>query len=244
MANFKEKIKSVQFKLFSTMCIVIAIIVLCLILANNVVLETFYIYSKTKNVKQVYERINGYYEHSDSVNIEKELRRIAFNNNFDIFIKTEENVYIFSTDRDFYNNLNNLHNIENLDVSNNDNVLYKDEKVVVTRVEDTSNNMNYILLTGNLDNGYSLYIRIPIVPIEESGIVVFIGEKEGYNNTVIIQRIDGIDEWYGNIENVNVNNVDEQEIVNSQNQEGLSENIVENKEEAILNKKKTLEEDY
>ena len=38
----------------------------------------------------------------------------------------------------------------------------------------------------------------------ESGIVVFIGEKEGYGNTVIIQRIDGIDEWYGNIENVNV----------------------------------------
>ena len=43
-----------------------------------------------------------------------------------------------------------------------------------------------------------------LVPISESGIVVFIGEKEGYGNTVIVQRIDGIDEWYGNIENVNV----------------------------------------
>ena len=43
-----------------------------------------------------------------------------------------------------------------------------------------------------------------LVPIEESGIVVFIGPKDGYNNTVIIQRIDGIDEWYGNVENVNV----------------------------------------
>ena len=43
-----------------------------------------------------------------------------------------------------------------------------------------------------------------LVPIEESGIVVFIGEKEGYGNTVIIQRIDGIYEWYGNIENVSV----------------------------------------
>lgn len=43
-----------------------------------------------------------------------------------------------------------------------------------------------------------------LVPIEESGIVVFIGEKEGYGNTVIIQRIDGIDEWYGNVDNVNV----------------------------------------
>ena len=43
-----------------------------------------------------------------------------------------------------------------------------------------------------------------LVPIEESGIVVFIGEKEGYGNTVIIQRVDGIDEWYGNIANVNI----------------------------------------
>lgn len=43
-----------------------------------------------------------------------------------------------------------------------------------------------------------------LVPISESGIVVFIGEKEGYGNTVIIQRIDGIDEWYGNVDNVNV----------------------------------------
>ena len=43
-----------------------------------------------------------------------------------------------------------------------------------------------------------------LVPINESGIVVFIGEKENYGNTVIIQRIDGIDEWYGNIDTVNV----------------------------------------
>ena len=37
------------------------------------------------------------------------------------------------------------------------------------------------------------------------GIVVFIGEKEGYNNTLIIQGNDGIDYWYGNITNINVN---------------------------------------
>ena len=42
------------------------------------------------------------------------------------------------------------------------------------------------------------------VSAQKSGIVVFIGEKEGYNNTIIIQRIDGIDEWYGNMDKVNV----------------------------------------
>lgn len=37
-----------------------------------------------------------------------------------------------------------------------------------------------------------------------SGLVVFIGEKEGYGNTVIIQGIDGADIWYGNVSNVSV----------------------------------------
>lgn len=37
-----------------------------------------------------------------------------------------------------------------------------------------------------------------------SGIVVFIGEKESYGNTIIVQGIDGADIWYGNITNVSV----------------------------------------
>lgn len=44
-----------------------------------------------------------------------------------------------------------------------------------------------------------------MVPLLESGLVVFIGEKEGYGNTVIIQQIDGIDVWYGNITNTSIN---------------------------------------
>jgi len=37
------------------------------------------------------------------------------------------------------------------------------------------------------------------------GIVVFIGEKDGYGNTLILQGNDGIDYWYGGITNLNVN---------------------------------------
>ena len=43
-----------------------------------------------------------------------------------------------------------------------------------------------------------------LVPIKNSGLVVFIGEKENYGNTVIIQQMDGIDLWYGNLKEVNV----------------------------------------
>ena len=41
------------------------------------------------------------------------------------------------------------------------------------------------------------------VPIIESGIIVYIGNKDDYNNSVIVQQINGIDLLYGNIENTN-----------------------------------------
>ncbi len=43
-----------------------------------------------------------------------------------------------------------------------------------------------------------------LVPALDSGIVIFIGNKEDYNNTIIIQQSDGVDVWYSNIENINV----------------------------------------
>ena len=39
----------------------------------------------------------------------------------------------------------------------------------------------------------------------QSGIIVYIGDKDKYNNTIIVQGNDGIDYWYGNIDNVNIN---------------------------------------
>lgn len=44
-----------------------------------------------------------------------------------------------------------------------------------------------------------------LVPIVESGIVVFSGNKDSYGNTVIIKQVDGVDVWYGNVKNLNVN---------------------------------------
>lgn len=49
----------------------------------------------------------------------------------------------------------------------------------------------------SVDNNYS-------VPALESGIVVFIGNKDDYGNVIIIEQVNGIDVWYGNISNANV----------------------------------------
>lgn len=43
-----------------------------------------------------------------------------------------------------------------------------------------------------------------LVSILESGMVVYIGKKEEYGNTVIVQQVNGVDVWYGNINNPNV----------------------------------------
>lgn len=43
-----------------------------------------------------------------------------------------------------------------------------------------------------------------MVPVIESGIVVFMGEKEEYGNTIIVQQVNGIDVWYGNVEGKNI----------------------------------------
>lgn len=43
-----------------------------------------------------------------------------------------------------------------------------------------------------------------LVPSIQEGMVVFIGEKENYGNTIIIENLDGIDCWYGNITNTSL----------------------------------------
>lgn len=43
-----------------------------------------------------------------------------------------------------------------------------------------------------------------LIPIQKEGIVVYIGEKENYGNVVIIEGLDGVDIWYGNIESISV----------------------------------------
>ena len=77
--------------------------------------------------------------------------------------------------------------------------LFKDETKMVFSEKLQYNEQSKYLDGVKLivDNNY-------LVPILESGMVVFIGEKEGYGNTVIIQQMDGIDVWYGNIDTVNV----------------------------------------
>lgn len=46
-----------------------------------------------------------------------------------------------------------------------------------------------------VDNNY-------LVPIINEGMIIYIGEKENYGNVVIIEGVDGINIWYGNIDKI------------------------------------------
>lgn len=66
----------------------------------------------------------------------------------------------------------------------------------------------------NLKNNYQMedylegkllnYENNSLVNAFNSGIVVFSGNKDNFGNTIIIQGIDGVDIWYGNIEDTSV----------------------------------------
>jgi len=47
-----------------------------------------------------------------------------------------------------------------------------------------------------------------VIPLINSGIVVFAGEKDGYGNTVIVEDAEGVDMWYCNLKEIKVNMYD------------------------------------
>jgi signal transduction histidine kinase len=99
------------------------------------------------------------------VDLETELKKIAYKNNFDILIKTDTNLIIFTSDREFLSStyiLKDINEIKSKSIEENE------TKINVKVTTDEVNNVSYMFLTGILDNGYVLYIRMPISPIEES----------------------------------------------------------------------------
>lgn len=59
--------------------------------------------------------------------------------------------------------------------------------------------LNYKVLA-SYKEGVSLEVAYNyLVPSINSGLVVYVGEKEGYGNVVIIEGDDDIDIWYGNL---------------------------------------------
>lgn len=168
MKKIKNALKSVRVKLFMTLSVVILLIILFLILVNNFVFGQFYLFSKTKALKSVYKVVNNYYNTAQDIDLEIQLEKIAINNNFDILIKNDQNVNVYTSNKDFFATFGQMNEMTSRFNANTGDTIEKNESFTIKKIKDTKNDITYILLSATLDNGYLLYIRIPINSIQES----------------------------------------------------------------------------
>ncbi len=168
MKKLKNAFKSVRIKLFLTVSLVILMIITFLILVNNFIFGQFYIYSKTKALKSVYETVNNYYSNSQDGDLEMILEKIAIQNNFDILIRNEQNVNVYTSNKDFFSTFGQMNEMTSRFEKETGQTIEENSKFVIKRMKDNKNGISYILLSSKLDNGYLLYIRIPVTSIQES----------------------------------------------------------------------------
>ena len=186
--HLSKQVKTVRGKLFFTLCIVVLSIILFLILVNSFVLEKYYQYTKSNQLKTLYDNINDYYNSEKQIeNFKDELDRISIKNNFDIIIKDRSDNAVYLSNKDFLSNIRVIIDFWGTNKRQEYKILEETDKLEIRNIKDTETSANYILLSGKLDNGYGVYIRIPISSIQESvrisnrflyliaGIVIIIG---------------------------------------------------------------------
>ena len=169
MGSLTKLIKSVRGKLFFTLCVIVVSIILFLIIVNSFVLETYYQYAKSNQLKIVHNMINSYYNGEIKIsNMEDELDKIAVKNNFDIIIKNREDVAVYLSNKDFLSSMQIVIDFWGMNQRQQYQVLEETEDFEIRKIIDTETKINYILLSGKLDNGFGTYIRIPLSSIQES----------------------------------------------------------------------------
>ena len=245
----KKLLKSVRGKLFVTLCVIVISIIVFLILVNSFVLEKYYQYTKSNQLKLVYNKINSYYKGElNDIDIEDELDKIAIKNNFDIIIRNQDNIAIYMSNKDFLSNIRKIIDSWGIGKRQEFTVIEETKNLEIMNIRDTDTNVNYILLTGKLDNGYFSYIRIPITSIKESvrisnrflymiaGIVIIIGGIAiiyiSKQFSTPISEINAIAKRMSNLDFTHKYNVtDDDEI----NELGKSINIMSEKLEKTIN---------
>lgn len=78
------------------------------------------------------------------------------------------------------------------------------DKVTIDTTPVFNEQLEYINISIFYDGVKLEVIDKYLVPVLEEGMVTYIGEKENYGNVVIIEGIDGVEIWYGNMETTSV----------------------------------------
>ncbi len=156
-----EYFKSIRFKLFATLCISVFLIIFCLIIVNNVVLESFYTYSKASKAIDICNKINSFYNGIVNYDFNDELKELEKKNNLDILILDNDLDVVYCTNQDILSSINTF----KLNIRTN--VIYKKNNIIIKSVNENRNN-KYLLLSAELDNEYIIHIKIQTQPIKET----------------------------------------------------------------------------
>ena len=188
MGKLTKQIKSVRGKLFLTLCVVVLSIILFLIIVNGVVLEKYYQYAKSNQLKNVFNTINSYYKGEIYIdNMEDELDKISIKNNFDIIVRNQQGTAVYMSNKDFLANMKIVMEFWGMNRRQEYQIIEETDGLQIRIIKDTENQTNYIMLSGKLDNGFETYIRIPLSSIQESvrisnrflytiaGIIIIVG---------------------------------------------------------------------
>ena len=163
MKTITKPIKSVRGKLFITLCVVVLSIILFLIIVNSVVLEKYYQYTKSNQLKQLFETINLYYNGEIVIDdIEDELDQTSIKNNFDIIIKNQQGNITYMSNKNFLSNIKIVMEFWGANKNQEYEIIEETNRLQIRTIKDTETKINYIMLSGKLDNDYETYIRIPL----------------------------------------------------------------------------------
>ena len=168
MSKKLNPFKSVRVRLFLVLSLIIIGIIIFLILVNNFVFGQFYLYSKRNALKSVYITVNDYYNNNEQGDLSNELEKMAIKNNFDILIRDDQNVNVYTSNKDFFSAYGQMNEMTSRFNTGDGEIIEQTDNFIISRIKDTKNGLTYVLLAATLDNGYLLYIRIPINSIQES----------------------------------------------------------------------------
>jgi len=133
------------------------------------VLEKYYQYAKSAQLKDVYSMINAYYNGEIQVNnMEDELDQISIKNNFDIIIRNNQGSAVYLSNKDFLANVKIIIDFWGVNGKQEYQILEETENLQIRTIRDNETKINYIMLSGKLDNQFETYIRIPLSSIKES----------------------------------------------------------------------------
>ena len=134
MKKINKKYNSIRFKLFITLAISVVVIILFLIVLNNIVLESFYLYTKQGALVDIFDEVNKAYNTNQSEKvITNILSNYAAKSNYDIILETQDGINLYTSNENFIQTINEMNALRS---NTNRNIIYANKNVNIKKVKD------------------------------------------------------------------------------------------------------------